>query len=62
MFVNIITYFGENTRGLQKVWCFLINICKSYPQFQKKLEDIVENRDGLFWIKRKTPTRRFWEC
>ena len=77
MFVNIITYFGENTRGLQKVWCFLINICKSYPQFQKKLEDIVENRskftvdtgfylvenrDGLFWIKRKTPVRRFWEC
>lgn len=77
MFVNIITYFGENTRGLQKVLLFLRKMCKSYPQFQKKLEDIVENRskftvdtgfylvenrDGLFWIKRKTPTRRFWEC
>ena len=53
---------------------FLRKLCKSYPQFQKKLEDIVENqpkfsqntgfylvenRDGLFWIKRKTPVRRF---
>ena len=77
MFVNIITYFGENTRGLQKVLLFLRKMCKSYPQFQKKLEDIVENRskftvdtgfylvenrDGLFWIKRNTPVRRFWEC
>ena len=77
MFVDIITYFAENTRDLQKVLLFLRKMCKSYPQFQKKLEYIVENRskftvdtgfylvenrDGLFWIKRKTPTRRFWEC
>lgn len=77
MFVDIKTCFAENTRGLQKVLFFLRKLCKSYPQFQKKLEDtvenqpkfsqntgfyLVENRDGLFWIKRKTPVRRFWEC
>ena len=77
MFVDIITCFAKNTRGLQKVLFFLGKLCKSYPQFQKKLEDtvenqpkfsqntgfyLVENRDGLFWIKRKTPVRRFWEC
>ena len=74
MFVDIITCFAENTRDLQKVLFFLRKLCKSYPQFQKKLEDtvenqpkfsqntgfyLVENRDGLFWIKRKTPVRRF---
>lgn len=77
MFVDIITYFAENTRDLQKVLLFLRKMCKSYPQFLKKLVDtvenrpktadftgffLVENRNGLFWIKRKTPVRRFWEC
>ena len=77
MFVDIITCFAENTRGLQKVLFFSRKLWKSYPQFQKKLEDtvenrpktadftgffLVENRNGLFWIKRKTPVRRFWEC
>lgn len=70
MFCGKYKRFAESFVFLRKLW-------KSYPQFQKKLEDtvenqpkfsqntgfyLVENRDGLFWIKRKTPTRRFWEC